>query len=214
MRRHEQIALESHEPLIQWRAVFGGVIIGLAAMVMMTSLWLAFAYGSGVDSIRANLDWYIGGSAIGVLFLSGLLAGWMSGVRGIASGVVNGATLWGLTLIAALAIGIPSTISAVGATEITTAPTDATWVGFWSILIAFGTAVIGGALGGLIPHPASTQMAMSRTERDDEIDLREDDHVHDQDDHVHDTGDRMRRDDDTEALTRARHRAEHDRAAM
>ena len=69
-------------PLLKWGAVFGGLILGLGLLVVLSALWFALAYGSGMDTIRDNLDWFIGGSAIAALFLGALLTGYLSGVRG------------------------------------------------------------------------------------------------------------------------------------
>jgi hypothetical protein len=42
---------------------------------------VALAFGSDLDDIRVNLEWYLGASAIVCLFVGGLLAGWLSGVE-------------------------------------------------------------------------------------------------------------------------------------
>ena len=42
-------------PLLKWSAVFGGLVLGLAMLLLLSSLWLALAYGSEVDTIRDNL---------------------------------------------------------------------------------------------------------------------------------------------------------------
>ena len=93
---------------VRWGAVFAGVVLGLALLALLTTLWFALAFNSNVETIRINLEWYVGGSAIASLFIGGLLAGWLSGVRGAGSGLFNGITMWGLILIVALAVGIPA----------------------------------------------------------------------------------------------------------
>ena len=49
-------------PLLKWSAVFGGLVLGLAMLLLLSSLWLALAYGSEVDTIRDNLGWFMGAS--------------------------------------------------------------------------------------------------------------------------------------------------------
>jgi hypothetical protein len=81
--------------------VFAGVVVGLALLALLTTLWFALAFNSDVESVRVNLEWYVGITAIASLFIGGLLAGWLSGVRGAGSGLFNGITMWGLILIVA-----------------------------------------------------------------------------------------------------------------
>ena len=49
---------------IRWGAVFAGTVLGLALLTLLTALWFALAYGSGMDEVRTNLEWYVGTSAI------------------------------------------------------------------------------------------------------------------------------------------------------
>src|SRR5205085_5436050 len=97
--------------LVRWGAVFSGAIIGLALLTLLSGLWLALAYGSNVSSVAGNLNWFIGATAVVALLVGGLLAGYLSGVRGVGTGMLHGLTLWGLLLIATLAIGIPSVLN-------------------------------------------------------------------------------------------------------
>src|SRR5262245_27026709 len=84
----------SHPTLIRWGAVFAAGAVGIGVLVVLSSLWLALAYGSGIASIREDLAWYLGGSAVMALFLASYLAGWMQGVRGWVPGTMAGLTLW------------------------------------------------------------------------------------------------------------------------
>lgn len=178
-------------PLVQWRAVFGGVVLGLATMLLLTSLWLALGMGSGIEAIRGNLDWYLAGSAIFVMFLGGYLAGWLGGVRGVTVGLVSGLTVWGLVMLAGLLIATPAVLGVLGVQQnITvegaaqaTIASQATWPVFWSLLIGFGAAAIGGLLGGITPRVAVHSMEVvheedddrrdRRVERDEEVDIRD-----------------------------------------
>jgi peptidoglycan/LPS O-acetylase OafA/YrhL len=159
-------------PRIRWGAIFAGAVIGLSLLVVLTTLWFAMAYGSEMESVRDNLRWYVGGSAIAALLIGGIVAGYGSGVRGAGSGILHGITIWGLLLIVIVAVGIPSvnTIFSVGrvATQVTdqtaqgvvAAGSDtALWATFWSIVGGFVAASIGGAIGG----------AMARTRRPEAV---------------------------------------------
>lgn len=153
---------------IRWGAVFAGVVFGLALLALLTTLWLALAFNSGVDSIRTNIEWYIGATAVACLFFGALLAGWLSGVRGAGSGFFNGITMWGLILIVALSVGIPSIFNvfslgrvsslAEGSTLIDTRVDTALWASFWTILGGFVAAGLGGLIGGAITTPANASL--------------------------------------------------------
>ena len=151
-------------PLLKWGAVFGGLILGLGLLVVLSALWFALAYGSGMDTIRDNLDWFIGGSAIVALFLGALLTGYLSGVRGAGTGALHGMTLWGLLLMVTLVAGIPSVLGTLGlqrtidtATEgaLTFGSDTALWTTFWTLLGGFVAAGIGGMIGGAMTRTAS-----------------------------------------------------------
>lgn len=167
MRRTETHAVRATPPLVQWRAVFAGGLIGLAMMIMLTTLWLALAFGSEMETVAGSLEWYIGGTAIFSLFVAGMLAGWLSGIPSAAAGMFNGLTVWGLVLIVSLAAGVPSVLNVIGTD---TAPvrfgSDAAWSVFWSMLIGFGTAGIGGLIGGAMPRPARATTEVGTTEGD------------------------------------------------
>jgi hypothetical protein len=146
--------------LIRWSAVFAGTLLGLATLALLTSLWLALARASNVDVVTDNLEWFVGGSAVFCLFLAGLLAGYLSGVRGGGTGFLHGATIWGLLLLVTLMVGIPAIFNVFNVDQITTqvqgsttVPTDpavygALWGTFWTILGGFVAAGLGGAIGG------------------------------------------------------------------
>jgi hypothetical protein len=182
---------------IRWGAVFAGVVLGMALLALITTLWFALAFNSNVDAIRLNLEWYVGVTAVVALFIGGLLAGWLSGVRGAGSGLFNGITMWGLILIVALAIGIPAvfnvfnlgrvTAIADGTTLSSSGVDAALWASFWTILGGFIASGLGGLIGGAITMPANAQLGPMTAERtvdvtDDERDVDEDhidaDHDH------------------------------------
>jgi hypothetical protein len=157
---------QSGRTLIRWSAVFAGTLLGLATLALLTSLWLALAHASNVDMIQRDLEWFIGGSAVGCLFLAGVLAGYLSGVRGAGTGFLHGATIWGLLLLLTLLVGIPAILNVFGVGQLTqdvqntttqtTNPAvySALWGTFWTILGGFLAAGIGGAIGGAMTRDA------------------------------------------------------------
>jgi hypothetical protein len=146
--------------LIRWGAIFGGLVLGMALLVLLTSLWFALAYGSNMTTISSNMRWFIGVSAVASLFIAGILTGYLSGVRGVGTGMLHGFTLWGLLLLVTLTIGIPSILNVFNAGQVTSQVTQATnslassvavtamWASFWTILGGFLAAGVGGAIGG------------------------------------------------------------------
>jgi len=164
---------------IRWGAIFAGAVIGLALLVVLTTLWFAMAYGSEMASVRDNLRWFVGGSAIASLLIGGIIAGYGSGVRGTGSGILHGITIWGMLLIVIVAVGIPSvnTIFNLGrvATQVTdqsaqgvvaTGSDSALWATFWSIVGGFVAAAIGGAIGGGLARARRPETVTRRDELD------------------------------------------------
>jgi len=150
--------------LIRWSAVFAGTLLGLATLALLSSLWLALARASSVDMIQRNIEWFIGVSAVVCLFLAGMLAGYLSGVRGAGTGFLHGATIWALLLLVTLSVGVPAILNVFSLGQLTrdvqtTTTTDqsvynALWGTFWTILGGFIAAGIGGALGGAMTRDA------------------------------------------------------------
>lgn len=166
---------------IRWGAVFAGTVLGLALLALLTTLWFALAYGSRVQAVRGNLEWYVGISAIACLFLAGLLSGWLSGVRGAGAGFFNGMTIWAMILVLTLAVGVPAIMNVFNLGRVIQ-PIDraagiigvdsAFWATFWAILGGLLASAIGGAIGGAITTPANANVAgpvTAHIERDTEI---------------------------------------------
>lgn len=149
--------------LIRWGAVLAGAVVGVALLVLLTALWFALAYGSDINAIRTNLDWYVAGSAVLSMFLGGMISGWLSGVPGIGPGFFHGLAVWALALIVSLVVGVPSLIGATGL-EVSVAETltagdlfangTGLWAGFLSLAIGALTAALGGMFGGALSRPA------------------------------------------------------------
>lgn len=153
---------------IRWGAVFGGGILGIASLVLLTSLWFALAYGSSVDVIRDNLEWFVGGSAIACLFIAGLLAGWLSGVHGAGSGFFNGVTIWALILLLTISVGVPAVLNVLNFGRVEALDTTGTlldpaadtvlWATFLAIVGGLVASGLGGAIGGAFARPANAEL--------------------------------------------------------
>ena len=146
-------------PLLKWSAVFGGLVLGMAMLLLASALWLALAFGSDMTEIEANLEWYIGGSAVVSLFVAGIATGYFSGVRGAWTGMLHGFTLWALLIVVTITVGIPSVLNVFGlqqiadqatttGTLIDTGNEGALWVTVWTIVGGFVAAGLGGMIGG------------------------------------------------------------------
>ena len=185
------IEADAGSALIRWSAIFGGLILGLGLLMVLTSLSLALAYGSEINDVRDNLSWFIGGSAILALFVGAILTGFLSGVRSAGTGMLHGFALWGLLLALTLTVGIPSILNVFNlgavvdeATQGLTAGDGSTalWASFWTLAGGFFAAGIGGAIGGAVSRGARTH---SRTvERTDDRVEAHRTYGHDHDDDV------------------------------
>jgi hypothetical protein len=152
---------------IRWGAVFGGAILGIALLAALTSLWFALAYASGVEEIRADLEWYLTGSAVASVFFAGLLAGWLSGVRGAGSGFFHGVTIWALMVTLIVSIGIPATFNVFNLGRVVELgrngglldPNADTvlWATFSAIVGGLVASGLGGAIGGALTRPANIE---------------------------------------------------------
>ena len=173
-RTSEQHA-DAGPPLIRWGAIFGGLVLGLAIVLLFTTLWFALAYGSEVDVVARNLDWFIGGTAIAALFVAGILTGYLAGVRGAGTGMLHAFTLWGLLLVLAITVGIPSLLNLFNlgriATEVTAGTAllqpgadTAMWATFWTVLGGFVAAGLGGAIGGAMSPGRDAIVTSTHTE--------------------------------------------------
>jgi len=176
----------STRPVISWGAVFGGAVVGLALFALLSSLWLALAFESGTSVVRTNLAWFLGGSALGCLFLGGIITGYLTGIRSAGSGILHGWSLWGLLMIATIAIGIPSVLNIFGLDRVTTGldsgsvgNVNALWASFWTILGGFVAAGLGGAIGGAVARQPGVMATTEAAPTVEDVD----DHDHDRDTH-------------------------------
>jgi hypothetical protein len=56
---------------VRWGAVIAGGVLAVALLLLLSSFWMALGFGSGIDAVAQNLEWFIGGSAIACLFVGG-----------------------------------------------------------------------------------------------------------------------------------------------
>jgi hypothetical protein len=153
---------------IDWGGVWAGLVWTIGILVLLSSLWLALGFGgSNIDVFADNIEWWLAGTAILALLVGGIVAGWAPRARGVAAGLVNGMTVWGLLLTLSIIIGVPSLLggAAIVGDTLQTAEnvTDggagtlgldgntSLWATFWTALIGFATAAIGGMIGGNLP---------------------------------------------------------------
>lgn len=165
---HEVTGEASQPTLIRWSAIFGGLVLGLALVLLLSALWLALAYSSDMSEIASNIEWYIGLSAVASLFVAGLLTGYLSGVHGAGTGMVHGFALWGLLIVLTITIGIPSVLNVFGLQQVAgdaidgrliqTGDEGALWASFWTIAGGFVAAGLGGMIGGAATGRASTRV--------------------------------------------------------
>jgi hypothetical protein len=177
--RYDDVPRRSGPQLVRWGAVFAGAVLALGLLALLAILWFALAFGSEIAGVRDNLQWYLGISSIVCLLIGGILAGWLSGVRGSGPGTINGLTMWALLLIATFSVGVPSVLNVFslgslgaavgepGGGLIAPAVDSALWASFWSILAAFFTAGIGGAIGGSFARNSDAYEPVSASETEE-----------------------------------------------
>lgn len=136
--------------LVRWGPVVAGVVVALGVFALLDALWFALATDGENGWVSGNLDWFVGGTAIGALLVAGFLAGLLSGVRGAGAGLGNGVTAWGLLVVLSLLAGIPGTLGLSAALDLGVTGERALWTLFWSLLIGLGCAALGGLAGGLV----------------------------------------------------------------
>ncbi|HSL11219.1 MAG TPA: hypothetical protein VLA82_07885 [Actinomycetota bacterium] len=178
---------------IDWGGVWAGLVWTIGLLVLLSSLWLALGFGgTNIAAFADNIEWWLAGTAILALLVGGIVAGWAPRARGVAAGLVNGMTVWGLLLTLSIIIGVPSllggaaivgdtlqtadTVTDGGATSFPLDGNASLWATFWTALIGFATAAIGGMIGGNLPK---------RDEPIDTFDTRDDDRVRVGDDDRH-----------------------------
>jgi hypothetical protein len=170
----------SRPGLVRWAAVLSGTVIGLGALGFLTALWLALGWGSEVDFVRDNFEWFEAASAVLALFIGGYVAGYSAGLRGWGPGMMNALTMWGLLFVAAVSFGVPSILnvfnvsaSSVGAGNGFLGPQgdSALWATAISLISGAIVAALGGAAGGATAR-GEQFFSASDVDRDEDSDGR------------------------------------------
>ena len=158
---------------IDWGGVWAGLVWTIGLLVLLSSLWLALGFGgSNVEIFADNIEWWLAGTAIASLLVGGIVAGWAPRARGVGAGLLNGMTVWGLLLTISIIIGVPSVLGGAAIVGDTLQAADSAtdgaaagltfdgnaslWATFWTALIGFATAAIGGMIGGNLPKRDET----------------------------------------------------------
>src|SRR5262245_52798137 len=102
---------------------------------MANSLWFALAFDRGTRAFRAHLDWWVAGTAIGATLLGAFIAGLASARPGVLSGLLQGLTLWGVLVIAFVALAIPTAAAFGTSFDVTVGGTTyrITTTSYWSV---------------------------------------------------------------------------------
>lgn len=163
--------------LARWGAIVAGAVAGVGAFLLLSTLWAAVGLDSDVDFVADNIEWFNVLSAIVALGVAGFLAGYLSGLRGVGPGAVNGLSAWGLFVTVTLLIGAPELLARVDEPLAVDAVDPATplWAAFWAVLGSLVVAVALGALGGLMSRTRelfeTSRHAAERSAGRDPLDL-------------------------------------------
>jgi len=149
--RDEVVEAVRAPSLVRWGPSFGGAVFAVAATATVMSLWMAIGYESGNSFFVHNLRWFFLGTALGAMFLGGVIAGWVSGIRGSGTGFFTGLTMWGLVLVGVL---VPLSLRVLATSSSTTAAGSAgtrtaTGISSGNLWALFG-ALFGGLLCAVI----------------------------------------------------------------
>lgn len=102
-----------------WGPVLSGAVSAFLAFVILSSLLLAIA-GTGVDLISDNFGWWELASALVAAPFGGYVAGRLQPNGNRMTAALQGFAAWGLLIIVAMFIGIPSGAALFsGATDLT-----------------------------------------------------------------------------------------------
>lgn len=150
------------QDLVRWGPIVAGVVVGLGVFGLFDALWFAIAAGGGNGWVTGNLAWFVGGTGIGALLVSGFVAGLMSGARGAGAGTANGVTAWGLLVVLSALGGIPGALGLSSALDLGLTIRQTLWTLFWSLLIGLASAALGGLIGGVLRRPVKVADVQER----------------------------------------------------
>jgi hypothetical protein len=159
---YETEVVYTSRPLIRWGPVFGGAITAIAVTTLGMALWMAIGYGSSVDWFVDNLQWFFLGTALVGLLVGGIVAGRVAGAHDAVLGVVDGAMVWGLVVVAALIPLSLRTLALANAGSHAAATRTAIGVSSGNLWALFGVLVGGLActmVGGMLGTPPRQRTA-------------------------------------------------------
>jgi hypothetical protein len=149
---------------IRWGPIWGGVIVTLATLIILSVLGMAIgltALEPGTMAMEAGgIAWGVAMAVIAFL-VGGYTAGRTSAVAGPMAGMFNGVMVWALAVVLALlfmSLGAGAAMGIIGAFGITVAEVEAMFVGMdqiglWWTFAALAIGLIVCAVGGLLGAP-------------------------------------------------------------
>lgn len=165
--RTEALSPRGYPRVVDWGGVWSGALVGAGVMTMVSALWLALGFGSGVDTFHDSIEWWLAATGIGSVLIGGFVAGATSRRGSTGRGTITSVVMWALLAIPAAFVTI-----IVAAANHSTANTaqgvldrvgDASlWAAWWSMLIGLGSAVLGGILGGATREMAAGEADFTR----------------------------------------------------
>jgi hypothetical protein len=152
MTRSDGTTAVSHtgnEISVHWGGVFAGLVIGLGALVLLSSFWIALGFGSDQGWVADNLGWWLGGMLLVALAIGGYVAG--RSAWSAASASVNAVVVWGFAMIALTVAGGTTLFSSINLKPLLTRPGGTNAAGPWLTFVAIALGLlfaIGGAGAG------------------------------------------------------------------
>jgi hypothetical protein len=158
--------MEPRRDVVRWGPVFAGTVAALSSLVLLSLLGAAIGLGNmaATPAGDAGMGAAIWGGIATIIafFVGGWVAASGSAVGGRFSGMLNGALVWGFTVLLAFfmaAIGLGSLVAAINppATAqpgaISTAQ-SVVWATFIGLVLGLAAALIGGSVGS---HPEPSE---------------------------------------------------------
>jgi hypothetical protein len=157
--------------VVDWGAVWSGALVGAGVMTMVSALWLALGFGSGVSTFHDGIEWWLAATGIGSVLVGGFVAGATSRWGGTGRGTMTSIVMW--ALLAVPAAFVTMIVAAANHVTANSAPgvldrvgNASLWAAWWSMLIGLGSAVLGGVLGGATRGAATSDADFSREGND------------------------------------------------
>ena len=140
---------------VSWGGVFGGVLVALGFLLLMTALGVAVGIAAAqpgqtdTDTLGAGAGIWAGVSLLVALFIGGWVSTRIGAIFDGTTGFFEGALVWVVSVmlsgIGVLAAGAAETLGA--AFQFGQATADVPWVTFGALLLSLLAAVLG-AMGG------------------------------------------------------------------